>query len=114
MDGFYVCKIQKLSDKVKTENEESQGVEEKLDKDANNETTVEKSAPSKQKEKSPHKLKQGKKKRSSPQDKLPTSKKPKTEKVSIPPPSTMKKGGTNKKNSAKTTKPRRIRPEKAM
>lgn len=114
MDGFYVCKIQKLSDKIKTESEESQGGKEKQDKDIDNEKSVEKSLPSKQKETSSHKLKAGKKKRTSTPDKLPKSKKPKTEKVSIPPPTTNKKGGTNKKNSAKMTKPRRMRPEKEM
>lgn len=113
MDGFYVCKIQKLSDKIKTENEDAQGGKEKLDKDTDFET-IPKNEASKQKEKSADKRKPGKKKRSSMQDQSPRTKKPKTEKVSIPPPTNNKKQGKNKKNSAKMTKPRRMRPEKVV
>ena len=104
MDGFYVCKIQKLSDMVKSESEESQLGTEEPEKDIDKEMSVEKSTPSKSKGKSSDKVKAGKKKRSSTPEKSPRSKKPKTEKVSIPPSTNNKKGVANKKNSAKTTK----------
>lgn len=116
MDGFYVCKIQKLSDKIKTESEESQGGEEGS-KSIENENPVDDGAKSKAKEKvkvkSPSKFKMGKKsKRSSKEEELPKKKKPKTEKVSVPPP--VSKSTTKKKVSAKMTKPRRMKAEKMM
>ncbi len=114
MDGFYVCKIQKLSDKIKTESDISPGDEEG-DKNVDNEAPVESGAKKvrKEKEKSPSKFKKGKKKRVSKEEELPKKKKLKTtEKVSVPPPVSSK--STNKNASAKMTKPRRMKPEKMM
>jgi ribosomal RNA methyltransferase Nop2 len=113
MDGFFVCKIQKLSDKIKTEGEPSDvdveegGNAERLDADDKIKPLKKKISGSGKKDN---------KKRSRPQAECPTKKKAKSDKVSIPPTPARKieKKSSNRTLSAKMTKPRRLNPETMM
>lgn len=116
MDGFYVCKIQKLSDKIKGENEPLE-IDGSNEENAENEDKVEGGVVGKKKQKSKETgiIKKGGKKRSSKEEEMP-KKKSKTEKLSIPPPNGKKAKTmmTKKKISAKMTRPRRLKAEKMM
>ncbi len=115
MDGFFVCKIQKLSDKIKTEGgpsdvdveEGPSGNAERLDADDKIKPLKKKIAGSGKKDN---------KKRSRPEAEFPTKKKAKSDKVSIPPtPASKSEKKSGKKTlSAKMTKPRRLNPETMM
>ncbi|KAL3903761.1 MAG: hypothetical protein SGILL_010324 [Bacillariaceae sp.] len=100
MDGFFVAKIQKLSDKIKGQNEPTADakVEEKTEVASAEKDTKKKTKVKGKKRKSASKL----------NDDDEASKKAKKEKVSVPParPASKKKKEKNSK-SAKMTKPRR-------
>jgi hypothetical protein len=109
MDGFYVCKIQKLSDNFKTEEKSSEvdgleqevGAEEIVDAKHNK-------SPLKSNAAASGKKKGGKKRHMKSQAESAT-KKVKSEKLSIPPTPANKTQGKDKKKTlgAKMTKPRR-------
>ena len=105
MDGFYVCKIQKLSDKSKGEDDQPKA-------DAQEEANVENEVKDKQKERVLSKV-EGKKKRNARESDTPKNKKVKTDKISVPP-AMKNKNAKLTKRSAKTAKPRRLKPEKMM
>lgn len=103
LDGFYVCKIQKLSDKIPGEEKaREQGVAE--EEPVKEETKTEKSV--KQDEKKNRSKKRGKKRRnvSGDDDANELKKKKKSDKMSLPPKKPQQK---TKKLNAKMTKPRR-------
>ena len=105
MDGFFVCKIQKLSDKVPGETKPVEGEEaqeEEVDKKSES-NVVQDAKPGKRDAKKSKK--KGKKRRSADEEEKPT-KKSKTEKISVPPP---KQKQMKKKLNAKTSKPRRTK-----
>lgn len=108
MDGFYVCKIQKLSDKIKGESDEMN------EKGAENTEKASSSAEGKGRDETRSKSKNGhKKKRGAIEVDMP-KKKAKTDKISVPPPLPRNSVKKEKKVSAKLSKPRRIKPEKMM
>mmetsp|Transcript_4962 Transcript_4962/g.7776 ORF Transcript_4962/g.7776 Transcript_4962/m.7776 type:complete len:506 (+) Transcript_4962:884-2401(+) len=109
MDGFFVARIQKLSDKVKGQTNPAEEGENMEWKDNKEEISSKAEEVSRGKEKS-----KGKKRKDSGnegEESLP-GKKRKKEKVSIPPTKTkVTKKADKKKNSAKMTKPRRKKVE---
>eukprot|EP00934_Nitzschia_sp_Nitz4_P007537 Nitzschia sp. Nitz4//scaffold178_size73299//16664//18722//NITZ4_005696-RA/size73299-snap-gene-0.131-mRNA-1//1//CDS//3329539113//7527//frame0 len=113
MDGFYVCKIQKLSDKILTEDENAPAEETEAAEVEETTTT-----PMEKKNKGNGKKAKGKKgkKRSAENGKEESEpkKKPKNDKVSIPPTKPKPKKAKKTSQSAKMTKPRRLKPEKMM
>ena len=114
MDGFFVCKIQKLSDNIpgKKKEGEGQGQEEVVFKDGAK-STDERDEDTKKGGKKESKLgKQFKRGRSTADDTTPT-KKSKTDKLSVPPPKQNQKK-KKKKLNAKMTKPRRQKIDKEM
>jgi ribosomal RNA methyltransferase Nop2 len=106
LDGFFVCKIQKLSDKIPgekkaAENSEVSAETEELGEAAKPKVTTKDSGNKRQEV---NKKKRGKKRRGAPADSKISEKKPKAEKVSLPP---KKPKQNTKKLNAKMTKPRR-------
>lgn len=106
MDGFYVAKIQKLSDKIKGESEPS-----KKEDGVDEEVIPAEEAATKTKNQKKARGKNGKKRKSN-VDELDAERKTKKDKISVPP---TRKVNTNKKNdkkkNAKMTKPRRMKVE---
>ena len=114
MDGFFVCKIKKLSDKIKGDNESSQ-VDGEVDNNSGNKTKLDGDLREKPKAKSKQiaEIKKGGKKRPAKTQDLPR-KKSKTEKLSVPPPVVKKTIKRTKKVSAKVSQPRRLKPGNMM
>jgi len=112
MDGFFVCKIQKLSDNIpgKKKEGEGQGQEEVVFKDGAK-STDERDEDTKKGGKKSKLGKQFKRGRSTADDTTAT-KKSKTDKLSVPPPKQNQK--KKKKLNAKMTKPRRQKIDKEM
>jgi len=116
MDGFYVAKIKKLSDKIKGEperkNENDKVAEDtttdKIDATKSNDArNVLKGHKKKKKKK-----KKGKKRKSY-VDKSDKHEEQKKNKISVPPPKIANSNAQGKKKNAKVTKPRRKKSEKA-
>ena len=114
MDGFFVCKIKKLSDKIKGDNESSQ-VDGEVDNNSGNKTKLDGDLREKPKAKGTKiaEIKRREKKRSAKSEEVPR-KKSKIDKLSVPPPVIKKNNKTTKKVSAKVSQPRRLKPEKMM
>jgi hypothetical protein len=106
MDGFYVCKIQKLSDAIPGETKNT-GIEEKAAQEVEEKPDKKSEAPKQSKEvpKRSKKSKKRGKKRAAPDE----PEKGKEIKISIPP--TMQKQNKKKKVNAKMSKPRRVKIE---
>jgi hypothetical protein len=115
MDGFYVCKIQKLSDNIKIEEDagEVDGVE--IDADDTEREVVDQKK-SNAKKTIPAQGKKGNKKRPTKEEGGSKKKKPKSDKMSVPPIREKKslQTSSNRKLSAKMTKPRRRTAETSM
>ena len=101
MDGFYVAKIQKLSDKVKGESEQIKNENEAAVKDKIAAVEMTKNDTNKRKKLNPRK----KRKSDSSENQQLERKRAKKEKVSVPPRNAKKK--KEKSKNAKMTKPRR-------
>lgn len=115
MDGFYVCKIQKLSNKIPGETQPVEGEEiqvEEVEKEPKTSNDAEVAKPKKQdSKKGHHDKKRGKKRRGADKEEKP-KKKSKAEKISVPPPK--QKQQKKKKLNAKTLKPRRKKVDEEM
>jgi ribosomal RNA methyltransferase Nop2 len=110
MDGFFVAKIQKLSDRKPEDGMEKEEVNSDDDEDAVAADTTEKKPVKTTKhndKKRPHK--RGTKRKEGEEEK-PSKKKPRSDHLSVPPP---KQNQQKKKKGAKVTKPRRFKMQEA-